>query len=567
MSIVNSTICQRCFRILNLLLLVLSAHSIQSSSPDVTRSLGHTVLRPINVDEYEIAIGLQRRDSEDFSDLSPQTQAELIYGSPAENGQLLLANMTLYAADGLLLILMERFDSLTSSVDCDGDDGTMSLTFNSQDAFNYALQEWNYVNQNDDGQFLLIANHEGCGPDDERQPYLISKITENSATLTTYLSAQPAPWSDIAGTYDLDFGQAILVQQPQRLRNRGFWGDIVNVGKDVLDAATGSADISKTVTFPVSAGQQGQRTNIYTDDEGRFTLDCINCFITGSFGVTGHISVQNFDLQDLTLTASPQGFQAELELEATITSTDEPDSLQYTKQLLSAPVPGAGISVSGIFNLGATLSYSVGVSSSFAGSATVDFGLHASLPDSAQLVANIQEPDSSSATGFGGGSLTPLFDIKKESASLTLAAFSQPELEFGIELIEIGKIDVGLTVKLPEVSVTLTAAYDEAGVCSQDPGASQTGVQLSSEVDIEVDLQIDASLGDDDSSKPSWSKTLFSISKPLFSDCYPLSIPGLGSDKRPSTTASSSPSSTSTVDSGGGGCRMVKRFGKRMLIC
>ena len=69
--------------------------------------------------------------------------------------------MTLYAADGLLLVLMERFDSLTSSVDCNDDDGTMSLTFKSQDAFNYALQEWNYVNQNDDGKFLLIANHEG----------------------------------------------------------------------------------------------------------------------------------------------------------------------------------------------------------------------------------------------------------------------------------------------------------------------------------------------------------------------------------------------------------------------
>ena len=40
-------------------------------------------MRPINVNEYEIATGLQRRDSEDFSDLSPQTQAELIYGSPA----------------------------------------------------------------------------------------------------------------------------------------------------------------------------------------------------------------------------------------------------------------------------------------------------------------------------------------------------------------------------------------------------------------------------------------------------------------------------------------------------
>ncbi len=122
-----------------------------------------------------------------------------------------------------------------------------------------------------------------CGLDDERQPYLcvdwncsqilahlltvgrISKVTEDSATLTTYLTAQPAPWSDVAGTYDLDFGQAILDQQPQRRRKRGFWGDIVNVGKDVLDAATGSADLSKTVTFPVNAGQQGQRTNIYTD--------------------------------------------------------------------------------------------------------------------------------------------------------------------------------------------------------------------------------------------------------------------------------------------------------------
>ena len=83
MSIFNSTIWQRSFRILSLLLLVLSAHAIRSSSPLVTGSLRHTVLKPIHVNHYEIAIGLQRRDSEDFSDLSPQTQAELIYGSPA----------------------------------------------------------------------------------------------------------------------------------------------------------------------------------------------------------------------------------------------------------------------------------------------------------------------------------------------------------------------------------------------------------------------------------------------------------------------------------------------------
>ena len=79
--------------------------------------------------------------------------------------------MTLYASDGLPIVLMERFEGLTSKVDCKGDDGSMSLVFNSKAAYDYALKTWQYINDKDDEQFLLIANHDGCGPDDERQPY------------------------------------------------------------------------------------------------------------------------------------------------------------------------------------------------------------------------------------------------------------------------------------------------------------------------------------------------------------------------------------------------------------
>ena len=268
----------------------------------------------------------------------------------------------------------------------------------------------------------------------------------------------------------------------------------------------------------------------------------------------------------------------------------------------------------------------MGVSSSFSGSATIDFGLQAGMPDSAQMTADIQNPASSSATGWSGGSLTPLFDIKEESASIKLAAFSEPKLAFGIELIEVGNFDVALTVKLPEVSVTLTAAYDEDGVCGA--GSSKTGVKLASEVDIEVDLQIDANLGDDESTaNASWSRTLYAYQMPLESLCFPLDIPGLGPSSSANTSAPSPPASTlrpvvsttrthdpgssSAVDGmvgangtpdrkpisddlaaeriapvvstttskridaaaptasagGGGGCRMAKRFGKRMLIC
>lgn len=281
----------------------------------------------------------------------------------------------------------------------------------------------------------------------------------------------------------------------------------------------------------------------YETCRDQFTLDCINCFVSGSFAVTGHISVDHFNLKDLTLKGSPQSLQAALQLEATIASTVEVESLEYTKELFSFPIPDAGLEIEGILRLGATLSYDVGYSSSFSGSATIDFGLQAGVPDSAQIIADIQDPESSSATGWSGAFVTPIFDIKKESASVELSAFAQPKLAFGIELIEIGTFDVALTVKLPEISVTLTAAYDEDGVCGA--GSSRTGIKLDSEVNIEVDLQIDAALGDgNDTSEPSWSHTLYAYPIPLGSLCFPLAIPGLDSSSSVQGTASYSTSTS-----------------------
>lgn len=251
--------------------------------------------------------------------------------------------------------------------------------------------------------------------------------------------------------------------------------------------------------------------------------------------------MSGFQLQDLVLQASPSDFKAKLELEATVTSSKAPVSIQETKELFSAPIPGAGISVTGIFKLGATISYDVGTSATFAGSATADFGLQASLPNGAKVVADINNPSSSSATGWQASSLTPIFDITKLSASLTLAAFSQPKIAFGVELIKVGNVDVAVTMKLPEISSTLSAEYDAQGLCSQSAGSSKTGVKLENKAVESLSLQIDLDLGDDNQ-KPSWSKTLLDFSQPLGSECFPLAIPGLG----PAT-------GTATSSAGGGG--------------
>ena len=73
---------------------------------------------------------------------------------------------------------------------------------------------------------------------------------------------------------------------------------------------------------------------------------------------------------------------------------------------------------------------------------------------------------------------------------------------------------------------------DQGGVCSGS--SSDTGVKLDSTLDIEVDLGIEGTI--DDLASKSWSKALFSTTEPLFSTCFPLSIPGLGPSNTVATT-------------------------------
>lgn len=131
-----------------------------------------SIYRPISSRNYEAAFGIKRRAEEMFSDLEPSTQAELVYGRHEEGDKLLLANMKLYASNGLNIVLMERFDHLTRSVDCNGLDGLMSLSFKTREGFRRALGAWSFINDEEDANFLLIADHEDCSPSDQRQPYM-----------------------------------------------------------------------------------------------------------------------------------------------------------------------------------------------------------------------------------------------------------------------------------------------------------------------------------------------------------------------------------------------------------
>lgn len=57
--------------------------SLAWSSPDeFVVGPAATALKPININDFEAATGVQRRAAEDFSHLDLSTQAQLIYGRP-----------------------------------------------------------------------------------------------------------------------------------------------------------------------------------------------------------------------------------------------------------------------------------------------------------------------------------------------------------------------------------------------------------------------------------------------------------------------------------------------------
>ena len=75
--------------------------------------------------------------------------------------------------------------------------------------------------------------------------------------------------------------------------------------------------------------------------------------------------------------------------------------------------------------------------------------------------------------------------------------------------------------------LTKIACNTEAeGVCSQEEGASKTGVKLESEVAIELDAAVEVGWGESKGA-PALSQKLFGWSVPLYEHCFPISIPGL----------------------------------------
>jgi hypothetical protein len=103
----------------------------------------------------------------------------------------------------------------------------------------------------------------------------ITDVDNEDEKLKVVLAATPAPWKEVAGNFDLDFGKARMTNSARRaLHARGFidWVDdtVDSIGDtlgDVVDAIAdvGDGELSKSIDIPVSVGEEGVETLLFED--------------------------------------------------------------------------------------------------------------------------------------------------------------------------------------------------------------------------------------------------------------------------------------------------------------
>ena len=436
------------------------------------------------------------------------------------DGQFHLVNVNLHSSNGREIVNTESFEHLILSFDCIERDGAISITFNSDEAFQNAVKIWSQATHDEGDDFLLVTNHGGCGPAEERQPYIVSKVIEDERIRTTFLVAQPANWSTVATTYDVEIGERVH-DTSRGLQRRGL----------------GQCKDGKCPPFqvPVNSGNNGKSTKLYSNDN--FELDCANCNVAGTFVINAGWTVSKGEFLHLTLDASPiNGFKTAVDLKTTFKGDVTPKGLGYTKAVVPpTAIPDVGVEVPGLFTLGAQVAFDVGFTTKFAGEATFAFGLDSTIAPGAKASIDITNQGQSTAVGFQPKT-QPHASVDELSASASFTVFAQPKLILGLK----GKgldLDIELDFTVPSFTTTLTAKSAADGACPNYP--NKKGASLSFEAGVEVKAKLEAAAGAKaDTQRPKWEKSLFSKKFPVsFKPCLPIgggSAGGKGGKPSPS---------------------------------
>ena len=281
----------------------------------------------------------------------------------------------MYTPEDQLIVSMERFAHQLKSVDCSEN---MTLTFNSNRTFGLVQQSWNWVNFNGLRTFILVADYPGCGKNESRNPWVVSNVQFDSSSLTVYLDAVLSTWKEVAQTYTLDFGE--LTPSTEATEKRLF-----SIGFD----KSFTVDLTSTLPTDIfSLAIDNSLGNV------SLALDCHDCGTTGDIVFSGHVEASLFSgITVLQLSATPHNVAANLNLTLELDgelNMEQTEPYQVNEKILTIPLPGAGFTIPDLITFGPNAQVSAGFAlDSLEAGASIEFGVHASIPNTAVAVVDL----------------------------------------------------------------------------------------------------------------------------------------------------------------------------------
>ncbi|KAF2494151.1 hypothetical protein BU16DRAFT_66127 [Lophium mytilinum] len=399
---------------------------------------------------------------------------ETFYWGGYSAGDIVYANLTLYfTGDYENIISMERFAGMLKSVDCSDH---MMLEFKDNTSFAYAQRVWNWVNNDVNNTFVMIANYEGCGPAAERQPFTVTNIVYDAQHSKAFLTADQKNWTEIAHTYSLSVGHTPAPPPEKRLALRGDPDFSMNL------ASSFNRNFFSTTAFGVD-----------------MSLDCSNCGTSGSLNVDFDIDVALFKISSAKMTISPKDVAAFLEVSMSESGTLS-SAYNWEKTIVSIPIDG--IEIAKIVKLGAFLDVDVGFSmAEWEGEAHATMGARMTLPNSAIVVVDLVKSENNQFSGWMPDVVPiPLQVSAKVEGSAEI--FAEPKIKLTAKALGKG-FEVGLNLKLPDISADFTAMFDSTGVCG---GLHTLGVDVNANVGVDLSVQA-ATAGNE--ANPFWTQELY----------------------------------------------------------
>ncbi|KAJ6258891.1 hypothetical protein Dda_5786 [Drechslerella dactyloides] len=473
-------------------------------------------LMPIDEDEF-LPSHLRKR-SDDLARLDLQDQVKLIYGGVVSDKQIYLANMTLHQPDpSHPLIMMEKFDKLLRSISCRK--GRVVLRFNDEDAMNYAIKAWDWINEKESDYFFLIANHKSCSENMQRTPYRVDKVKYDKKSFTTTLTTNDIPWETVATDFDLSISSANM---PRRVRTRsvqtldiikrGFWDFI------------GNFNFGKSVYWDLTIGDvNGGRRKIFADPLHEFSkleITCVGCYLAGGVEIGGFIKVEKGSVKQLYVAAKPKNLHGKLEVETFIRASLPEPGLKWDVNLFELGIPG--LSIPGIFTLGPSLQYQVGFQLAAAGGqGNFSLGVQTTIPNEATVIGNLLDVTKSSATGFEGSTVKPILMLNEMSARANFYVYAQPVIGFGVRVLTQYGVEGAIELKLPYINADIVSGYNKDGFCPNDKLRRVSGAKSTSGANIELWFKA-AKFTGFPSILSDFDRKLWGVRWPFYETCFPM---------------------------------------------